>query len=90
MAEKRLYDRDEIAEATMAEIAKMERRSFILSVSHIQIGILQIWEDCHIAQEVAREIIIPLFCLFNATHPYEEVGFEDTCEVIKAMRIKFR
>ena len=89
MVKKRLYDREDIAEATVKELTKMDRREFILAVSHIQIGIQQIWEDYEISEEVASEIIMPLFCVFNESHPYEEVGFEDTLEVIKAMRIEF-
>lgn len=88
MAKKRLYDREDIAEATVKDLAQMDRRDFIVAASHIQIGIQQIWEDCEISKEVASEIIMPLFCIFNESHPYEEVEFKDTLEVIKVMRIE--
>ena len=65
MAQERLYDRADIAEATVKELAQMDRRDFILAVSHIQIGIQQIWDDYEISKEVASEIIMPLFCVFN-------------------------
>lgn len=89
MAKKRLYDRDDIAEATVKELAQMNRREFILAVSQIQVGIQQIWGDYEISKEVASEIITPLFCVFNESHPYEEVGFEDTLQVIKVMKITY-
>ncbi len=89
MAKERLYDRNDIAEATVKELAQMDRRDFILAVSHIQIGIQQIWGDYEISKEVASEIIMPLFCVFNESHPYEEVGFDDTLEVIKVIRITY-
>ena len=89
MAKKRLYDRDEIAEATVRDLAQMDRREFILAVSQLQVGIQQIWEDQEISKEVASEIIMPLFCVFNEYHPYEEVSFADTLEVIKVMKITY-
>lgn len=89
MAKERLYDRNDIAEATVKELAQMDRRDFILAVSHIQIGIQQIWDDSEMSKEVASEIMMPLFCVFNESHPYEEVGFDDTLEVIKAIRITY-
>ena len=85
MAKKRLYDRKDIAKATVEQLAQMERREFILAVSHIQIGIQSIWDEYDISKIVADEIIMPLFCVFNESHPYEEVCFDDTLEVIKAM-----
>ena len=86
---KRLYDRQDIAGATVQQIAQMERREFILAVSHLQIGIQQVWDDINISRKVADDIIMPLFCIFNESHPYEEVDFNDTLEVIKAMVITF-
>ena len=89
MAKKRLYDRKNIAKSTVKQLKQMERREFILAVSHIQIGIRSIWDDYKTSKEVADEIIVPLFCVFNESHPYEEVSFDDTLEVIKAMNITF-
>lgn len=88
MAKKRLFGRHDIAESTVTCLAQMDRRDFILSVSLIQVGIQQIWDD-GIDLEVAKEIIMPLFCIFNEYHPYEEVSFDDTLEVIKVMNITF-
>ena len=88
MSKKRMYDRDDIAKATVEELAQMDRRDFIIAVSHIQIGIQTIWDDLDMVNEVVSEIIMPLFCVFNEYHPYEEVGFEDTLEMIKAMSME--
>jgi hypothetical protein len=65
----------------MDEIKELDRRSIIIPLTHIFMGLWQLNED---ESEIERQIKSYLD-LWNPCHPYEEINYDDIIEVITCM-----